>query len=193
MELITGRKALDETQTEEDMHLVAWFRRMSAKNDLQELMKTAMDPSLVDEVMNADNDTSVQSFKAVAELAGHCTRRDAWQRPDMSHAVNVLLPLVELWKPADMEGEDGIGIDLHMTLPQALKKWQAYEGVTGSSSSSTTTSTSSCTTMTSSTTTMESSSGFFTHYCCADLDTTNGSMPSRPLGFAESFTSNDGR
>ena len=65
--------------------------------------------------------------------------------------------------------------------------------VCAASSSSTTTSTSSCTTMTSSTTTMESSSGFFTHYCCADLDTTNGSMPSRPLGFAESFTSNDGR
>eukprot|EP00250_Pteridium_aquilinum_P021854 c25248_g2_i1 orf=52-3171(+) len=160
MELITGRRALDETQPEESVHLVAWFRRMSSNNDD---FLSAIDPEL--EV----TEDSLRSIKVVAELAGHCTSRDAWNRPDMGHAVNVLLPLVGQWKPTDIEGDDGIGIDLDMTLPQALKKWQAFEGASVSSSSA---------------------SAFFGH---SDLDNTNGSMPSRPLGFAESFTSNDGR
>eukprot|EP00250_Pteridium_aquilinum_P015452 c22586_g1_i1 orf=435-3374(-) len=158
MELITGRKALDETQPEESVHLVAWFRRMSSKKDD---FRSAIDPTLV------VTDESFQSILVVAELAGHCTSREAWHRPDMSHAVNVLSPLVEKWKPVDIEGEDGIGIDLDMTLPQALKIWQKDEGVSASSESA-----------------------FFTR---SDLSYTSNSMPSRPLGFAESFTSSDGR
>ncbi|KAH6558995.1 hypothetical protein KP509_1Z032900 [Ceratopteris richardii] len=163
MELISGRRALDETQPEESVHLVAWFRRMSSQADdfLQ-----AIDPTL--EV----TDESLRSMKAVAELAGHCTTREAWNRPDMSHAVSVLLPLVEQWRPTDIESDEGFGIDLDMTLPQALKKWQAFDcGTTGCSS-------------------ISSSSALLGH---SDLDDTSGSMPSRPLGFAESFTSNDGR
>ncbi|KAI5071390.1 hypothetical protein GOP47_0013641 [Adiantum capillus-veneris] len=158
MELIAGRKALDETQAEESVHLVAWFRRMSSNLDD---LRASIDPAL------DVTDESFQSIRMVAELAGHCTNRDAWHRPDMSHAVNVLSPLVEKWKPIDIEGEEGIGIDLDMTLPQALKRWQAYEGASASSESA-----------------------FFTR---SDLDNTSNSMPSRPLGFAESFTSNDGR
>lgn len=158
MELITGRKALDETQPEESVHLVAWFRRMSSKKDD---FRLAIDPAL------DVTEESFQSIRAVADLAGHCTSREAWHRPDMSHAVNVLSPLVEKWKPVDIEGEEGIGIDLDMTLPQALKRWQAYEGAS-----------------------VSSESGFFTR---SDLDNTSNSMPSRPVGFAESFTSSDGR
>lgn len=159
MELITGRRALDETQAEESVHLVAWFRRMSGNSE--DFLK-AIDPEV------DVTEETLTSIKTVAELAGHCTSREAWNRPDMGHAVNVLLPLVEQWKPTDIEGDDGIGIDLDMTLPQALKKWQAFEGSSVSSSTS----------------------AFFGH---SDLDDTNGSMPSRPLGFAESFTSTDGR
>ncbi|MCO5600140.1 hypothetical protein L7F22_054248, partial [Adiantum nelumboides] len=158
MELITGRRALDETQPEDSVHLAAWFRRMSAGSDD---FLNAIDP-----VLEVTEET-LKSIKAVAELAGHCTAREAWNRPDMGHAVNVLLPLVEQWKPTDVEGDDGIGIDLDMTLPQALKKWQAIEGSS-----------------------VSSTSAFFGY---SDLDDTNGSMPSRPLGFAESFTSTDGR
>ncbi|KAH7835925.1 hypothetical protein Vadar_031158 [Vaccinium darrowii] len=82
MEIITGRKALDETVPDE----------------------------------------------RVAELAGHCTAREPFQRPDMGHAVNVLGPLVEQWKPSSHEEEDSFGIDLHMSLPQALQRWQSDEG-----------------------------------------------------------------
>jgi hypothetical protein len=54
-----------------------------------------------------------------------------------------------------------------MSLPQALKKWQAYEGRSN----------------------MESSSSSL----LPSLDNTQTSIPTRPYGFAESFTSADGR
>ncbi|KAJ7954392.1 Receptor protein kinase [Quillaja saponaria] len=87
MEMITGRKALDESQPEETFHLVTW---------------------------------------------------EPYQRPDIGHAVNVISSLVELWKPAEEDKDDLYGIDFDMTLPQALKKWQALDGmskVDGSTSS----------------------------------------------------------
>lgn len=86
----------------------------------------------------------------------------------MGHVVNVLSSLAELWKPAEPDSDDIYGIDLDMTLPQALKKWQAYEGNSNIGDSS--------------------SSSFL-----ASTDNTQTSIPTRPSGFADSFTSADGR
>lgn len=159
MELISGRKALDESQPEESMHLVTWFRRMYINKDG---FRKAIDPTLD---LSEETFTSIST---VAELAGHCCAREPYQRPDMGHAVNVLSSLVELWKPSDQNSEDIYGIDLEMSLPQALKKWQAYEGRSN----------------------MESSSS---SSLLPSLDNTQTSIPTRPYGFAESFTSADGR
>eukprot|EP01018_Ginkgo_biloba_P012330 Gb_34876 [translate_table: standard] len=123
MELITGRRALDENEPEESMHLVTWFRRMNS--DKESFLK-AIDPVL--EV----TDETFESICTIAELAGHCTAREPYQRPDMSHAVNVLAPLVEKWKPTDLDNDEYGGIDFEMTLPQALKKWQAFEDTSAS-------------------------------------------------------------
>ncbi|CAA0809369.1 Probable receptor protein kinase TMK1 [Striga hermonthica] len=159
MELITGRKALDETQPEESVHLVTWFKRMHLN---KEAFRKAVDPAI-----DLDDDT-LSSIGTVAELAGHCCAREPYQRPDMGHAVNVLSSLVELWKPSSEPGpEDIYGIDLEMSLPQALKKWQAFEGRTHADSSS---------------------SSYL-----PSMDNTQTSIPTRPFGFAESFTSADGR
>lgn len=158
MELITGRKALDESQPEDSLHLVTWFRRMHLNKDT---FSKAIDPTI-----DFDEET-LASISTVAELAGYCTAREPYQRPDMGHAVNVLSSLVELWKPAEPEGEDIYGIDLDMPLPQALKKWQAFEGMSNLE---------------------ESSSSFL-----PSGDNTQTSIPTRPSGFAESFTSTDGR
>ncbi|RZB72762.1 Receptor protein kinase TMK1 [Glycine soja] len=84
------------------------------------------------------NEETLASIHTVAELAGHCCAREPYQRPDTGHAVNVLSSLVELWKPSDQSSEDVYGIDLAMSLPQALKKWQAYEGRSQMESSSST-------------------------------------------------------
>lgn len=157
MELITGRRALDETQPEESMHLVTWFRRVYLNRDT---FTNAIDPVL-DEI----TDDTFQSICTVAELAGHCTVREPYQRPDMGHAVNVLSPLVEQWKPTDIDGEDCYGIDLDMTLPQALRKWQAFEG----------------------------GSSIMDDESLRSLDNTQASIPNKPMGFADSFTSADCR
>ncbi|CAA3026693.1 receptor kinase TMK1-like [Olea europaea subsp. europaea] len=157
MELITGRKALDESQPEESMHLVTWFRRMHLNKDT---FRKAFDPTI------DLNEETLASISTVAELAGHCCAREPYQRPDMGHAVNVLSSLLELWKPSNQCSEDIYGIDLEMSLPQALKKWQAFEGSHEDSSSSS---------------------------YLPSLENTQTSIPTRPYGFAESFTSVDGR
>lgn len=158
MELITGRRALDETQPEESMHLVTWFRRVLAS---RESFRKAVDP-----VLDMADDT-FPSICTVAELAGHCTAREPFQRPDMGHAVNVLSPLVEQWKPANMDSEDCYGIDLDMPLSQALKRWQAVEG--------------------------GASSLIDEGHSLRSLDNTQTSIPNKPSGFADSFQSADCR
>ncbi|WCJ27629.1 Leucine-rich repeat protein kinase family protein [Euphorbia peplus] len=117
MEIITGRKSLDDELPDEKAHLVTWFRRI--------LINKESIPKAIDETLDPDEET-LSSICKVAELAGHCTAREPYQRPDMGHAVNVLGPLVEQWRPASQEEED-LGIDLHMSLPQALQRWQMDE------------------------------------------------------------------
>ena len=152
MEMITGRKALDVTQPEDSLHLVTWFRRMHINKDA---FRKAIDPTI-----NLDEET-LGSISTVADLAGHCTVREPYQRPDMGHVVNVLSSLVEIWKPAEPDSDDMYGIDFEMPLPEVLLKWQALDG---------------------------NSSSFL-----PSGDNTQTSIPTRPSGFAESFTSADGR
>ncbi|KAK4482975.1 hypothetical protein RD792_010149 [Penstemon davidsonii] len=121
MEIITGRKALDDSLPDEKSHLVTWFRRFLLNKDA---IKAALDPTLG---QSFDEDT-FQSVLKVAELAGHCTARESYQRPDMGHAVNVLSPLVEQWTPApDEAGDDSFVNDFHMSLPQVLEEWKSSE------------------------------------------------------------------
>ncbi|KAF5738489.1 receptor protein kinase TMK1-like [Tripterygium wilfordii] len=118
MELITGRKALDDTMPD-DPHLVTWFRRALINKD--NFSKA------IDESLNSDEET-MASISRVSELAGHCTAREPNQRPDMGHAVNILGPLVEQWKPSSQEDDSFVGIDTNMSLPQAVQMWMADEG-----------------------------------------------------------------
>ena len=66
------------------------------------------------------------------------------------------------------DNEENYGIDLDMPLPQALKKWQEFEGRSNINEST--------------------SSSYL-----ASGDNTQTSIPNRPSGFAESFASSDGR
>ncbi|KAL3824262.1 hypothetical protein ACJIZ3_020291 [Penstemon smallii] len=164
MELITGRKSLDENLPDDSMHLVPWFRR--TLNSKETFRSKAIDPTL--DILDEE---TLASINTVAELAGHCSAREPYQRPDMGHAVNVLSSLAELWKPSEPTDPDEMyGIDYDMTLPQAVKKWQALEGMSG---------------------------GGFDGTCSSSFvgsnDNTQTSIPTRPSGFADSFTSADGR
>ncbi|GLU02684.1 hypothetical protein SLE2022_199250 [Rubroshorea leprosula] len=120
MELITGRKALDETQSEDSLHVVAWFRRMHVNKDT---FQQAIDPTI-----ELDEDT-LASISTVAELAGHCSAEDPNQRPHMGHTVNVLSSLVEVWKPAEpgsIDSNDMYGTDSDMTISLELIDRQSY-------------------------------------------------------------------
>ena len=151
MEMITGKRALDETQLEENMHLVTWFRRT---NTSAETFADCVDPAIT------VNEETLESLNIVKDLALLCTQREPYQRPDMGHAVNVLKPVVEQWKPAKtLTGESSEEINLQLTLPEALKRWQDLEDYS------------------------------FT----AGDDQTRTSIPVKPHGFADTFTSNDGR
>ncbi|CAN6447742.1 unnamed protein product [Victoria cruziana] len=120
MEMITGRKALDETQPEESCHLVTWFRRILIGNKGD--VGNGIDPAV-----NVDDEETFKSICTVAELAGHCTAREPNQRPDIGHAVNVLSPLVEQWKPCHRDEECSEGINYDIPLSVALQRWQANE------------------------------------------------------------------
>ncbi|CAM0901796.1 unnamed protein product [Alopecurus aequalis] len=154
MELITGMTAIDERRIDEETrYLASWFCQIRKDEDK---FRAAIDPSLVltDEIF--------ESISVIAELAGHCTSREPLQRPDMGHAVTVLVPMVEKWKPSSNEAEDYMGIDLHLPLLQMVKGWQESEAS-------------------------------MTDGSILSLEDSKGSIPARPAGFAESFTSADGR
>lgn len=151
MELVTGLMALDENRPEESRYLAEWFWRIKSS---KEKLMAAIDPTV--EV----TEETFESISLVAELAGHCTSREPTHRPDMGHAVNVLGPLIEKWKPVDEELDSISGIDYNQPLSQMLKVWQEAESREVSYTS---------------------------------LEDSKGSIPARPAGFADSFTSSDGR
>ncbi|QCD98115.1 receptor protein kinase TMK1-like [Vigna unguiculata] len=151
MELLTGLMALDEDRPEESQYLAAWFWHI--KSDKKKLM------AAIDKALDVKEET-FESISIIAELAGHCTAREPSQRPEMGHAVNVLAPLVEKWKPFDDDTEEYSGIDYSLPLNQMVKGWQEAEGKDMS---------------------------------YMDLEDSKSSIPARPTGFADSFTSADGR
>ncbi|KAA8532432.1 hypothetical protein F0562_032465 [Nyssa sinensis] len=102
MELISRRQATYETLQDERVHVVAWFCRIHIS---KEKFRKAIDPTI-----DLDEE-SLAGIITVAELAGHCCERQPNQRPDMSHAVNVLSSRVESWKPADLAPRTCIEFD----------------------------------------------------------------------------------
>ncbi|GMY04766.1 Receptor kinase TMK4 [Fagus crenata] len=114
MELITSRKAVDDTLPDERSHLVTWF--------CQILINKENTMNAIDQTLNPNEETMENIIKVV-ELAKYCTTREQYQRPDMGHIVNILSPLVEQWKPTYHEEEhthftfhgeeDTYGIDPH--------------------------------------------------------------------------------
>ncbi|XP_045808239.1 receptor protein kinase TMK1-like [Trifolium pratense] len=160
MEMITGRRAIENSQPEENIHLVAWFRRML-------LNKDSFD-KVIDPALNI-NEEGLKSFWTIAELASQCCAREPHHRPNMGHIVNVLAPLVEIWKPAEPDADDMYGIDFDMSLPQALSKWQNLEGMSN---------------------TLDVS---YSSSMVDSCENTQSSIPPRSPGFANSFTSTDAR
>ncbi|XP_042467925.1 receptor-like kinase TMK4 [Zingiber officinale] len=124
MELITGRKVLDESQPPEDIHLVALFRRRFS-HEKDKILTEMMDPTL------ELNEEAKKNWAEVADLAWHSTAREPHQRPDMSHAVNRLAPLVNHWQPTNYVDEDDDD-EPSMNLTKRMEQWQ-YNDTTSTS------------------------------------------------------------
>ncbi|KAJ4799351.1 hypothetical protein LUZ62_050597 [Rhynchospora pubera] len=116
MELITGRRAIENNQLGESFHLATWFRRKYYTDKVE--FKSTIDPYIDRE------EETLSSVTTIAELACYCCAREAHQRPDMGHVVNVLSSLAETWKPVDAELEENYGVEFNLTLPEALRQWQ---------------------------------------------------------------------
>ncbi|GMY32063.1 receptor-like kinase tmk4 [Fagus crenata] len=96
MELITGRRAINNTMPDEGSHLVTWF--------CQILINKENIMNAIDQTLNPDEKTMENIIKVV-ELAKYCTTHEPYQRPDMGRVVNILSPLVEQWEPTCPEEE----------------------------------------------------------------------------------------
>ncbi|XP_031111829.1 receptor-like kinase TMK4 [Ipomoea triloba] len=114
MEILTGKKTVDETLPDETCHLVTWFHKIIIRKGHS--LRNAIDPTL-----DLDDQT-FESISKVGELAAHCTTNKYFRRPNMEHVVNVLGPFAQKWKPLrpeEIEEKYG-GLDLHMSLPLAF-------------------------------------------------------------------------
>ncbi|KAL5204845.1 hypothetical protein ABZP36_009716 [Zizania latifolia] len=116
MEMITGRKVLDDSLPDDETHLVTIFRRNMLD---KEKFRKFVDPTLE---LSAE---SWNSLLEVSDLARHCTAREPYQRPDMCHCVNRLSSLVDQWKPTNVDEDDGEGETSEMGLHQQLEKWRS--------------------------------------------------------------------
>ncbi|PQQ03446.1 receptor-like kinase TMK4 [Prunus yedoensis var. nudiflora] len=98
MQLLSGKKALDDTIPDERSLLVTWFRRF--------LIKKENIPKAIDETLKNHDEETMECIYKVAELAGHCTAHNPFQRPEMGYVVNILAPLVRNWKPTSGSTEE---------------------------------------------------------------------------------------
>uniref|UniRef100_A0A0A9D9R8 Protein kinase domain-containing protein n=1 Tax=Arundo donax TaxID=35708 RepID=A0A0A9D9R8_ARUDO len=114
MEMITGRKVLDDSLPEDETHLVTIFRRNMLD---KEKFRKFVDPTLE---LSAE---AWNSLLEVADLARHCTAREPYQRPDMCHCVNRLSSLVDHWKPSNIVDDDEGGTS-EVALHQQLERWR---------------------------------------------------------------------
>ncbi|RHN56210.1 putative non-specific serine/threonine protein kinase [Medicago truncatula] len=115
MGMITGKRALDDSQQDNVINLAEWFIKQSFEN-------------VIDPAMKMDEE-GLESFRTIAELARHCCEKEPNKRPDMRYVVHVLAPLVEIWKPAEPDADDMHGMDLPMSLPEEMSKWKNLEGM----------------------------------------------------------------
>ncbi|GKV20852.1 hypothetical protein SLEP1_g30906 [Rubroshorea leprosula] len=91
MELITGRKALDETQSEDSLHIVAWFGRMHVNKDT---FQQAIDPTIE---LDEDTLASISTVKSLTATPKPLYQTGPYEESSSFHSdqqvVSILLSL----------------------------------------------------------------------------------------------------
>ena len=83
LEILTGRKAVDENKSGQEKHLVEWAMPFLTNN--QRLLR------IMDQKLNGQY--SLKGAKKVASLALHCLTENAKLRPTMKQALDFIEPL----------------------------------------------------------------------------------------------------
>ncbi|KAJ0972410.1 hypothetical protein J5N97_020369 [Dioscorea zingiberensis] len=112
MEIITSKKALDQSLPEEELHIVYTFNK---HHEIEHVFKDFVDPTfLVDE-------EAYNCLCKASELAIHCTASEPQHRPDMSHVVSVLAPMLEQWTPSSGPLQAYSDIEFSQEIERLLK------------------------------------------------------------------------
>ena len=113
MEIITGRKVIDNSLPQNAIFLVPVFRTNFLD---EEKFRNTVDPTL------ELNDADQNSLLEVAKLAYHCTEEEPESRPGMNYCVVVLSKMVHKWNPKEIGSEKGESSS--MGLKQQVEKWK---------------------------------------------------------------------
>ena len=113
MEIITGRKVIDNSLPQNAIFLVPVFRTNFLD---EEKFRNTVDPTL------ELNDSDWNSLLEVARLAYHCTEEEPESRPSMPNCVAVLSKMVHKWNPKEIGSDKGESSS--MGLKQQVEKWK---------------------------------------------------------------------
>ena len=113
MEIITGRKVIDNSLPQNAIFLVPVFRTNFLD---EEKFRNTVDPTL------ELNDSDWNSLLEVAKLAYHCTEEEPESRPSMPNCVAVLSKMVHKWNPKEIGSDKGESSS--MGLKQQVEKWK---------------------------------------------------------------------
>ncbi|XP_061993366.1 receptor-like kinase TMK3 [Rosa rugosa] len=130
LELTTGKRAVDKSFPESDPHLPTWFSNQVINKGkggiVWDELKRVIDPPIVSTDPNI-----VSSFLEIAKLAISCCNKDPNLRPDMTHVVNIIGPLVKPWKPSEPVPENldpaADGTDWSIPLSEMVTCWERGE------------------------------------------------------------------
>ena len=113
MEIITGRKVIDNSLPQNAIFLVPVFRTNFLD---EEKFRNIVDPTL------ELNDADQNSLLEVAKLAYHCTEEEPESRPGMNYCVVVLSKMVHKWNPKAIDSDNVESSS--MGLKQLVEKWE---------------------------------------------------------------------
>ena len=113
MEIITGRKVIDNSLAQKDILLLPIFKTYFLD---KEKFKNIVDPTLE---LNGKN---WNSLLKVAELSYHCTAQESEQRPGMDTCVGLLSIMLDKWNPKTIGSE--MGQSSSMRLKHVVKNWE---------------------------------------------------------------------
>lgn len=114
LEMITGKKAVDETLGEEGSNLAMWLRPKLRNGKFWEDL---------DEAVVIDNEEAMRSIEKVAKIAENCISIELKRRPTMGQVMTVLVPLVEDWTPSSPQKDDSMEKD-SVSLLESVRRWQ---------------------------------------------------------------------